>query len=328
MARVCNILDRESQSCDRVRTCLPEYRLKASSGPPQFESPKVVATDPSLIMEDISKPRRGSSTCAWVNIIYGCNEHCTYCVVPGVRGVEQSRPKESIRQEMLGLAAAGYREVGGWELKEGGKCWGGGILRKIEYLSKRARLRAAFSRASGTRDQRLQASRRSAAHPFVTRKMYLNGTRIHKPIHDLSFSIKSMIDQSPSRTSTQYGTIRAHPANQGVTRQNAAKTSGPQVTLLGQNVDAYGRDMVPKQTFADLLRYVADVPGIERVRFVTSHPRYMSPRVVETVAEMPTMTECFMVPFQSGDDEVRAKHDLPLIGHLAVLMVAVDCFGT
>ncbi len=62
-------------------------------------------------MEDVSKPRRASSTCAWVNIIYGCNEHCTYCVVPGVRGVEQSRPKESIRQEMVELAAAGYREV-------------------------------------------------------------------------------------------------------------------------------------------------------------------------------------------------------------------------
>lgn len=62
-------------------------------------------------MEDISKPRRASSTCAWVNIIYGCNEHCTYCVVPGVRGVEQSRPMESIRQEMVELAAAGYREV-------------------------------------------------------------------------------------------------------------------------------------------------------------------------------------------------------------------------
>lgn len=75
--------------------------------------------------------------------------------------------------------------------------------------------------------------------------------------------------------------------------------------MLGQNVDAYGRDMVPKQTFADLLRYVADVPGIERIRFVTSHPRYMSLRVVEAVAELPSMAECFMVPFQSGDNEVR-----------------------
>lgn len=80
--------------------------------------------------------------------------------------------------------------------------------------------------------------------------------------------------------------------------------TGKQVTLLGQNVDAYGRDMVPRQTFADLLRYVSDVPGIERVRFVTSHPRYMSPRVVDAVAELPALAECFMVPFQSGDDEV------------------------
>ncbi|CAM9325071.1 unnamed protein product [Heterosigma akashiwo] len=68
---------------------------------------QVVATDPTLIMEDVSKPRRGSATCAWVNVIYGCNEHCTYCVVPGTRGVEQSRPKESIRREIEELAAAG-----------------------------------------------------------------------------------------------------------------------------------------------------------------------------------------------------------------------------
>ena len=78
-----------------------------------------------------------------------------------------------------------------------------------------------------------------------------------------------------------------------------------QVTLLGQNVDAYGRDMAPRQTFSELLRFVSDVPGIERVRFVTSHPRYMSLRVVEAVADLPSMAECFMVPFQSGDDEVR-----------------------
>lgn len=78
-----------------------------------------------------------------------------------------------------------------------------------------------------------------------------------------------------------------------------------QVTLLGQNVDAYGRDMSPRHTFAELLHYVSDVPGIERVRFVTSHPRYMSLRVVDAVANLPSMAECFMVPFQSGDNEVR-----------------------
>jgi tRNA A37 methylthiotransferase MiaB len=45
-----------------------------------------------------------------------------------------------------------------------------------------------------------------------------------------------------------------------------------EVTLLGQNVDAWGRDMTPKQLFADLLASVAKVPGLARVRFVTSHP--------------------------------------------------------
>lgn len=77
-----------------------------------------------------------------------------------------------------------------------------------------------------------------------------------------------------------------------------------QVTLLGQNVDAYGRDMAPRSNFAELLHFVSDVPGIERVRFVTSHPRYMSLSVVDAVANLPSMAECFMVPFQSGDDKV------------------------
>ena len=51
---------------------------------------QVVATEASHIMEDSTKPRRLSSTCAWVNVIYGCNERCTYCIVPTTRGVEQS----------------------------------------------------------------------------------------------------------------------------------------------------------------------------------------------------------------------------------------------
>jgi tRNA-2-methylthio-N6-dimethylallyladenosine synthase len=44
-------------------------------------------------------------------VIYGCNEHCSYCVVPGTRGVEQSRPKEAIRAEIEALVASGYREI-------------------------------------------------------------------------------------------------------------------------------------------------------------------------------------------------------------------------
>ena len=62
--------------------------------------------------------------------------------------------------------------------------------------------------------------------------------------------------------------------------------------------------MTPKQKFADLLAAAGEVPGIERVRFLTSHPKYMSERVVKAVAANPKLMPCFNVPFQSGDDEV------------------------
>jgi len=72
---------------------------------------QVVATGEHHILEDITTARRDSSVCAWVNVIYGCNERCTYCVVPSVRGKEQSRLPEAIRLEMEGLAAQGFKEI-------------------------------------------------------------------------------------------------------------------------------------------------------------------------------------------------------------------------
>ncbi|KAL7454273.1 hypothetical protein ACHAWC_008797 [Mediolabrus comicus] len=147
---------------------------------------QVVATEASHIMEDSTKPRRQSSVCAWVNVIYGCNERCTYCIVPTTRGVEQSRPVESIVDEVTELVNQGFKEV----------------------------------------------------------------------------------------------------------------------TLLGQNIDAYGRDMIPKRKFSDLLKIVGSVPGLERLRFVTSHPRYMSLGVVDAVADTPTACEYFHIPFQSGSNDV------------------------
>ena len=151
---------------------------------------QVVATAPMLVQEDLSQPIRGHDVRAWVNIIYGCNEHCTYCVVPATRGMEQSRTVEAILQECLDLADAGYKEV----------------------------------------------------------------------------------------------------------------------TLLGQNIDAYGRDMVPKRNFADLLEYLnARLPSPMRIRYVTSHPRYFSDRVIDAVANLEKVCECFHMPFQAGDDEVLRK---------------------
>lgn len=158
-----------------------------------FSGSQVVATDPIHIVEDITKPRRNSDVTAWVNVIYGCNERCTYCVVPGVRGVEQSRTPEAIRAEIEQLAAQGYKEV----------------------------------------------------------------------------------------------------------------------TLLGQNIDAYGRDLpgtTPEgrhlHTFTDLLYFVHDIPGIDRLRFATSHPRYFTERLIRACAELPKVCEHFHIPFQSGDNDV------------------------
>lgn len=154
---------------------------------------QVVATEPVHIMEDITKPRRDSTVTAWVNVIYGCNERCTYCVVPSVRGVEQSRTPEAIRAEMEELGRQGFKEV----------------------------------------------------------------------------------------------------------------------TLLGQNIDAYGRDLpgvTPEgrhqHTLTDLLYFVHDVAGVERLRFATSHPRYFTERLIRACAELPKVCEHFHIPFQSGDNEV------------------------
>jgi tRNA-2-methylthio-N6-dimethylallyladenosine synthase len=172
----------------------PQYANQLDSLLEQvFQGQQVVATEPVHIMEDITKPRRDSAVTAWVNVIYGCNERCTYCVVPGVRGVEQSRTPEAIRDEITELGRQGFKEI----------------------------------------------------------------------------------------------------------------------TLLGQNIDAYGRDLPGSKpdgshlhTLTDLLYFVHDVPGIERIRFATSHPRYFTERLIKACTELPKICEHFHIPFQSGDNEV------------------------
>jgi tRNA-2-methylthio-N6-dimethylallyladenosine synthase len=62
--------------------------------------------------------------------------------------------------------------------------------------------------------------------------------------------------------------------------------------------------MIPKRKFSDLLRQVGAIPGLERLRFVTSHPRYMSMGVVDAVADIPAACESFHIPFQSGSNTI------------------------
>nr|WP_320677246.1 tRNA (N6-isopentenyl adenosine(37)-C2)-methylthiotransferase MiaB [Prochlorococcus sp. MIT 1300] len=154
---------------------------------------QVVATDEHHIMEDLTTARRDSKICGWVNVIYGCNERCTYCVVPSVRGKEQSRTKQSVLKEIKELSNQGFREV----------------------------------------------------------------------------------------------------------------------TLLGQNIDAYGRDLPGisssgrrENTLTDLLYFIHNVKGIERIRFATSHPRYFTERLIKACSELPKICEHFHIPVQSGDNDL------------------------
>ena len=131
---------------------------------------------------------RISGPAAWVQIVAGCSNFCSYCIVPYVRGPEASRPVADILTEITALAVSGVR----------------------------------------------------------------------------------------------------------------------QVTLLGQNVNAYGREpgFPGQEAFADLLEQTCAVSGIERVRFMTSHPKDMSDRLIEVMAAENAVCEHLHLPAQSGSDRI------------------------
>lgn len=77
-----------------------------------------------------------------------------------------------------------------------------------------------------------------------------------------------------------------------------------EVTLLGQIVDRYGIDLPDGPRLHDLLRTIHDIEGLERIRFLTSHPSYMTDQLLDTVSDLPKVCEHIEVPVQAGDDEV------------------------
>ena len=82
-----------------------------------------------------------------------------------------------------------------------------------------------------------------------------------------------------------------------------------EVTLLGQNVNAYRGDMEGTEEKADLallIEYIAEVPGIERIRYTTSHPREVSQRLIDIYARVPKLVSHLHLPVQSGSDRVLA----------------------
>ena len=141
--------------------------------------------EPGSIAEGLPQ-QRDSSLKAWVSIMYGCNNFCTYCIVPYVRGRERSRKVDDILAECRQLVENGAKDI----------------------------------------------------------------------------------------------------------------------TLLGQNVNSYGKDLDEGMDFADLLKQIAQIPGDFLIRFMTSHPRDASHKLFDTMASSPKIAKQLHLPFQSGSSRV------------------------
>ena len=141
--------------------------------------------EPGSIAEGLPQ-KRDNTLKAWVSIMYGCNNFCTYCIVPYVRGRERSRKSEDILQECRDLIKAGAKEI----------------------------------------------------------------------------------------------------------------------TLLGQNVNSYGKDLTEGLDFSDLLQKITEIPGDFLIRFMTSHPRDAGKKLFDTMAASPKIAKQLHLPFQSGSSRV------------------------
>lgn len=106
------------------------------------------------------------------------------------------------------------------------------------------------------------------------------------------------------------GSERSRSVGEIVAHVRSLGTQGvKEVTLLGQIVDRYGKDIADGPDLADLLRIVHDASeevGIERIRFLTSHPNWMTEKLLDAVAELPRVMPHIEVPVQAGDDAVLA----------------------
>lgn len=104
------------------------------------------------------------------------------------------------------------------------------------------------------------------------------------------------------------GIERSRPAETILAEVRALVAQGVrEVTYLGQIVDRYGKDIPDGPNLAALLRMTSEIEGLERIRFLTSHPSWMTDELLDVVAELPKVMPHIEVPVQSGDDQVLAN---------------------
>lgn len=168
---------------------LPELLDRAASGEKVVEIWDEGQYDEGQDFREDLPVQRSDGLKAFVNVIYGCTNFCTYCIVPYVRGKEHSRTPEKIKEDVLGLAADGYKEI----------------------------------------------------------------------------------------------------------------------TLLGQNVNAYGKDLSEETSFSSLLTDLNSIEGLARIRFTTSHPRDMGPDLIRALAELDKVCEHLHLPVQAGSTRLLKR---------------------
>ena len=112
------------------------------------------------------------------------------------------------------------------------------------------------------------------------------------------------------------GREKSRPLEDIVSEARSYVASGvKEITLLGQNVNSYGRDLYGKPRFADVLEAVADT-GIERIRFATSHPKDLTDEVIGKFATLPNLMPALHLPAQSGSDAIlKAMHRVYTVDH-------------
>jgi tRNA-2-methylthio-N6-dimethylallyladenosine synthase len=89
--------------------------------------------------------------------------------------------------------------------------------------------------------------------------------------------------------------------------RSLVKRGAKELTLLGQTVESYGLDLVEKPDLADLMTSLSDIDGLERIRFMTSYPRYMTDSLIERMANLPKVCEHLNIPVQAGDDALLKR---------------------
>ncbi len=104
------------------------------------------------------------------------------------------------------------------------------------------------------------------------------------------------------------GRERSRPMDELLSEARSLVTKGAkELTLLGQTVESYGLDLPEKPDLADLMTNLSEIVGLERIRFMTSYPRYMTDSMIERMAHLPKVCEHLNIPVQAGDDETLKR---------------------